>query len=131
MKKLIAFLLAVALLTGLSACKSAPAKVETPDVCESADAFMENMGVGWNLGCTLSVYLHESALWRVGIYFLTPSGGYSRSSIIPFDPETMSATIVWKLDRESGTIWCPENSLIDRIGIELQNSSWDINDLIT
>lgn len=131
MKKLIAFLLAVALLTGLSACKSAPATVETPDVCESADAFMENMGVGWNLGCTLSVYLDESALWRVGIYFLTPSGGYSRSSIIPFDPETMSATIVWKLDRESGTIWCPENSLIDRIGIELQNSSLDINDLIT
>lgn len=129
MKKLLSLLLVAALTLGLVACSRTPPS-ETK-VCESADEFIENMGVGWNLGCTLSVYLDESALWRVGIYFLTPSGGYSRSSIIGFDPETMSASIVWKLDRESGTIWCPENSLIDRIGIELQNSSLDINDLIT
>ena len=129
MKKLLSLLLVAALTLGLVACSRTPPS-ETK-VCESADEFIENMGVGWNLGCTLSVYMDELDLFRVGIYFLTPSGGYSRSSIIGFDPETMSASIVWKLDRESGAIWCPDDTVIDRIGIELQNRSLDINDLIT
>lgn len=128
MKRLFALLFAIAMLLSLPACKN---DTKNDNVCESADEFMQNMGVGWNLGCTLSVYMDELDLWRVGIYFLTPSGGYSRSSIIGFDPETMSASIVWKLDRESGTIWCPDDTVIDRIGIELQNQFLDINDLIT
>ncbi len=134
MKRLIPLLLAVVLVFGMAACKrNNPEGPNTEDsrVCESADEFIQNMGVGWNLGCALSVNLDEFSLWRVGIYFLTPSGAYNRSSIISFDPETMSADIVWKLDPDSGTIWCAEDALIDRIGIELRNSVLDINDLIT
>ena len=129
MKKLTAILLAVALVISLSACNR-NASVDS-GVCESADEFIENMGVGWNLGCALSVYFDESTLQNAAIYFLTDKGAYNRSAVSYFDPNTMTAKIVWKTDSTNGTIWCDESAILDRIGIELRNPVLDINDIIT
>lgn len=129
MKKRIAILLAAALMLSLSACGRNAAG--DSGACESADEFIQNMGVGWNLGCALSVCFDESPLQNAAIYFLTDNGAYNRSAVSYFDPNTMTAEIVWEIDMTSGTIWCDESAILDRIGIELRNPVLDINDIIT
>lgn len=132
MKRLIALLLTATLIFGMTACKSAPAKVETPDVCESADEFIQNMTVGWNLGCALSVYTNASAqLGRAMIYFLTPEGTYNRSGVVSFNPETMTANISWKPGKDKGVIQAPQSALVDRIGIEIWDFALGENDFLT
>lgn len=143
MKKIVALLLVLGLL--LSGCGQAvPSAPETeqaipeiteekdPNVCESADAFIQNMTVGWNLGCSLSVFSKESMEgWGVMAYFLTPDGIYSRSEVMSFDPETLTANISWKLGQDNGVIQAYEGALMDNIGIEVWNFSLGDNDFLT
>ena len=104
---------------------------DDPYACESADDFLENMGAGWNLGCSLSVYSNDSSAWRTLVFFTTANGKYSRSAAAYFDTETKSATITWKPGRDDGVLNADGSASIAYFGVELWNFSLSEKDSVT
>ena len=109
---------------------------DTPDdndpySCESADDFLENMGAGWNLGCSLSVYSDDISAWRTLVFFTTTNRKYNRSAAVYFDTETKSATITWKPGRDDGVLNADGSASIAYFGVELWNFSLSEKDSVT
>lgn len=107
-------------------------EIENIGICETADECVDNITVGWNLGCSLSAYSKETIdAWGVMVYFLTPDRLYSRSEIAAFDPVTKTAEITWVLGQDNGVLQTYDGAVIDEIGIELHNYGLGSNDFLT
>ena len=106
-------------------------ETKDPNVCETADEFIQNMTVGWNLGCSLSVYYEESTAWRALVFFTTTGGVYNRSAAAYFDGSTNTATISWKPGKDDGILQASGSAIISHIGIEIWNFSLNEKDTLT
>ena len=138
MRKIVAILVIVAVvLLGIPdvyavAQEESAVGTENAGVCETAAECVENITVGWNLGCSLSAYSKETIdAWGVMIYFMTPDRVYSRSEIVTFDPITKVAEITWVLGQDNGILQTYDGAIIDEIGIELHNYGLGANDFLT
>ena len=101
-------------------------------MCETAQQCMDNITVGWNLGCSLSTYAEESiAGWGVMLFGMTKTQEYCRSDIFHFDPATKTATVVWKPGRDNGVVPSASSARLDYIGVELWNFSLSESDVLT
>lgn len=108
---------------------------DTPDddgpySCESADDFLKNMGAGWNLGCSLSVYYDEATSWRALVYF-SANNSYNRSATVTIDPGTKTAEVTWKPGKDNGILNSPADTVVPFIGVELWNFSLSSKDFVT
>ena len=144
MKRLLALLLAlVMILSVFAGCSRDPDEPENPTdvtteptevddgICESAQECVDNITVGWNLGCSLSAFSKTTIDgWGVMAYFHTVDKIYSRSEVFSFDPETKTAEITWKLGKDGGVMQVYEGALMDYIGIELWNFSLSEADIL-
>ena len=137
MKKAIVFILICVILCQcipnvFAASKRETRSAEGTNVCETAQQCMDNITVGWNLGCSLSTYAEESiAGWGVMLFGMTKTQEYCRSDIFHFDPATKTATVVWKPGRDNGVVPSASSARLDYIGVELWNFSLSESDVLT
>ncbi len=144
MKRILALLLAFALLLSLAACgKQDPAQPTEPGateptptepaekVCETADEWAANMHMGWNLGCSLSVASKTTPASFSGLIGMdTEDGLYSRSEYLLFDEETGSVELNWSLGNDNGLLTTYEGAKVGRIFVEQWNFSLSDADIL-
>ena len=140
MKKLLALLLVLAMVFSMVACGGKPSNndptdpnggntdtptdpVEVDDgICETAWEAAENMGLGWNLGCSLSVATKTTVSAFAGLIGMhTEDGLYSRSEYLNFNEETNSVTLEWDLGNDNGLLQTYEGALVGEIFVEQWN----------
>ena len=133
MKKLLALLLALAIVFSLVACggktnnNDDPAdpsngdSVDTPTdpvevddgICETAWEAAENMELGWNLGCSLSVATKTTVSAFAGLIGMhTEDGLYSRSEYLNFEEESGTVTLNWDLGNDNGLLQTYEGAVV-------------------
>ena len=143
MKKLLALLLALAIVFSLVACggknnnetkdptdPSNGGSVDTPTdpvevddgICETAQELADNIILGWNLGCSLSVATKTSVSAFAGLIGMhTDDGLYSRSEYLNFNEETNSVTLDWNMGNDNGLLQTYEGALVGDIFVEQWN----------
>lgn len=100
--------------------------------CESAEACVERITAGWNLGCSFSAFSPKTLdAWHAMIYFLTPERVYNRSELCKFNDETKTAKISWKVGQDNGILQAECDAEISGIGIEICNYGLGENSALT
>lgn len=73
----------------------------------------------------------ETEYWGVMVYALTPDGIYSRSDVFSFDPETKVAEISWILGKDNGIVQAYEGAEMGSLGVEIWNFSIGADDYLS
>lgn len=145
MKRILALLLAVALLLSCVACgkqepidqpsepaATDPAATEPAEkVCETASEWAANTHMGWNLGCSLSVATKTTMSSFAGMIGMnTEDGLYSRSEYLSFDEETGSLEVNWNIGNDNGYVQTYEGAVVGEIFVEQWNFSLSESDTL-
>ena len=97
---------------------------ESTGVCETAEEFAANMEMGWNLGCSLSVSSKVTPASFSGLISMqTTDGLYSRSEYLPFDAETGTVELNWRLGNDNGILNTHEGAAVGSVLVEQWNFS--------
>lgn len=102
-----------------------------PDVCESAQSFIERMTVGWNLGCSLSYYSKLTAAGSAMVDLFTPEGGWARSQPVPFDAASNLADIRWVPGQGDEYQPLDAAATVGSLGVSIWNFSLGESDIMT
>lgn len=99
--------------------------------CESARSFINNMTVGWNLGCSLSYYSKETAAGSAMVDLFTPQGRWARSQPVSFDAATNISEVKWVPGKGDEYRPLDAASEVGSLGVSIWNFSLGASDIIT